>query len=114
MTDIYLPKDFHTGLPRGIGFVQYEDTRDAADALDMDGTLVGGRQVSVNYAEHGRKRPEQMSGGGGRGYSGPPGWGGGPPAWGGPPPGRGWGGGPPAMGYGRPHEERHRSRSPRR
>ena len=121
VTDIYLPRDYATKLPRGIGFVQYEDVRDAADALDMNGTLVGGREIAVSYAEHGRKRPEQMSGGGaGRGYGGPPGWGG-PPAWGGPGAGRGWGG-PPAMGYGRPYdaygghpyEDRRRSRSPRR
>ena len=75
--DVYLPKDYYTGLPRGIAFVQFAEARDAADALQLDRSTVGGREVSVQYAEHGRKRPEQMAhrggGGGGGGGGGPPG-----------------------------------------
>jgi RNA recognition motif-containing protein len=91
-----MPKDYHTKLPRGIAFVQFEDPRDAADSLVLDRTLMGGREVSVQYAEHGRKRPDQMAqtdGGRGRG-----GFGGGRGGYGGgggygPPAGRGYGGG---------------------
>ena len=98
-----MPKDFHTGLPRGLAFIQYEDPRDAADSLVLDRTLMGGREVSVQYAEHGRKRPDQMAqtdGGRGRG-----GFGGGRGGYGGgggygPPAGRGYGGGYGGGGYG--------------
>ena len=112
--DVYLPKDFYTGQMRGIAFIQYDDPRDAEDALAMDGTLIGGREVTVQYAEHGRKRPDQMAseqagrgGGRGGGYGGSA--------------GRGYGGGFGGGGYrgGGGHDRRRsrsrsRSRSPRR
>ncbi|KAL0316909.1 UNVERIFIED_CONTAM: Serine/arginine-rich SC35-like splicing factor SCL33 [Sesamum radiatum] len=32
LKDIYLPRDYYTGEPRGFGFVQYVDPDDAAEA----------------------------------------------------------------------------------
>ncbi|GMY14333.1 serine/arginine-rich SC35-like splicing factor SCL33 isoform X1 [Fagus crenata] len=38
LKDIYFSRDYHTGEPRGFGFVQYVDPADAADAkYHMDG-----------------------------------------------------------------------------
>ncbi|XP_022961135.1 serine/arginine-rich SC35-like splicing factor SCL33 isoform X1 [Cucurbita moschata] len=59
--DIYLPKDYHTGEPRGFGFVQYVDPADAADAKhQMDGCVLLGRELTVVYAEENRKKPSDM------------------------------------------------------
>ncbi|KAF8679189.1 hypothetical protein HU200_045956 [Digitaria exilis] len=61
LKDIYLPRDYYTGEPRGFGFVQYYDPEDAADAkYYMDGQLVLGRQITVVFAEENRKKPQEM------------------------------------------------------
>ncbi|OEL31327.1 Serine/arginine-rich SC35-like splicing factor SCL33 [Dichanthelium oligosanthes] len=61
LKDIYLPRDYYTGEPRGFGFVQYYDPEDAADAkYYMDGQIVLGRQVTVVFAEENRKKPQEM------------------------------------------------------
>ena len=44
--------------PRGLCFVQFDGAADAADAMQLDRSMVGGREISVQYAERGRKRPE--------------------------------------------------------
>ncbi|KGN66890.2 serine/arginine-rich SC35-like splicing factor SCL30A isoform X1 [Cucumis sativus] len=59
--DIYLPKDYYTGEPRGFGFVQYVDPADAADAKHhMDGCVLLGRELTVVFAEENRKKPSDM------------------------------------------------------
>ncbi|KAK4736489.1 hypothetical protein R3W88_000186 [Solanum pinnatisectum] len=59
--DIYLPKDYYTGEPRGFGFVQFVDPADAADAkYQMDGQGFQGRQLTVVFAEENRKKPTEM------------------------------------------------------
>ncbi|KAJ7537119.1 hypothetical protein O6H91_12G098200 [Diphasiastrum complanatum] len=59
--DVYLPKDYYSGEPRGFGFVQYMEPNDAADAkYNMDGQIVGGREISVVFAEENRKKPSEM------------------------------------------------------
>nr|TKW36048.1 hypothetical protein SEVIR_2G414600v2 [Setaria viridis] len=59
--DIYLPRDYYTGEPRGFGFVQFYDPEDAADAkYYMDGQIVLGRQITVVFAEENRKKPQEM------------------------------------------------------
>ncbi|XP_039016511.1 serine/arginine-rich SC35-like splicing factor SCL30 isoform X1 [Hibiscus syriacus] len=59
--DVYIPKDFHTGTPRGFAFVQFVDPYDAAEAQwRMNGKIFGGREISVVFAAENRKRPEEM------------------------------------------------------
>ncbi|GLT77685.1 hypothetical protein SLA2020_492490 [Shorea laevis] len=59
--DIYLPRDYYTGEPRGFGFVQYIDPADAADAkYQMDGCVLLGRELTVVFAEENRKKPSEM------------------------------------------------------
>ncbi|KAE8732967.1 Serine/arginine-rich SC35-like splicing factor SCL30A [Hibiscus syriacus] len=59
--DIYLPKDYYTGEPRGFGFVQYVDPADATEAnYKMDGRVLLGRELTIVFAEENRKKPIEM------------------------------------------------------
>ncbi|KAJ4764669.1 Serine/arginine-rich splicing factor SC35 [Rhynchospora pubera] len=61
LKDIYLPRDYYTGEPRGFGFVQYYDPRDAEEAkYQLDGQVLLGREVTVVFAEENRKKPTEM------------------------------------------------------
>ncbi|XP_022844148.1 serine/arginine-rich SC35-like splicing factor SCL30A [Olea europaea var. sylvestris] len=61
LKDIYLPRDYYTGQPRGFGFVQYMDPADAAEAkYQMDGQILHGRELTVVFAEENRKKPTEM------------------------------------------------------
>ncbi|KAK9282709.1 hypothetical protein L1049_010929 [Liquidambar formosana] len=61
LKDVYLPRDYYTGEPRGFGFVQYVDPADAAEAkYQMDGQILLGRELTVVFAEENRKRPVDM------------------------------------------------------
>ncbi|XP_030448869.2 serine/arginine-rich SC35-like splicing factor SCL33 [Syzygium oleosum] len=61
LKDIYLPRDYYTGEPRGFGFVQYVYPEDAADAKRyMDGEVLLGREMRVIFAEENRKKPSEM------------------------------------------------------
>ncbi|RVX12874.1 Serine/arginine-rich SC35-like splicing factor SCL30A [Vitis vinifera] len=61
LKDIYLPRDYYTGEPRGFGFVQYVDPADAAEAkYQMDGQILHGRELTVVFAEENRKKPSDM------------------------------------------------------
>ncbi|CAK9133592.1 unnamed protein product [Ilex paraguariensis] len=77
--DVYLPKDYYSGEPRGFAFVQFVDPYEAAQAqYHMNGQMFSGREISVVVAAETRKRPEEMrrrtrpsrgaSGSGGRRY----------------------------------------------
>uniref|UniRef100_A0A061RGN7 FUS-interacting serine-arginine-rich protein 1 n=1 Tax=Tetraselmis sp. GSL018 TaxID=582737 RepID=A0A061RGN7_9CHLO len=70
--DVYLPLDYYTKEPRGIGFVEFVDTRDAEDARrGFDRRVIDGREVVAVFAEQGRKKPQdyRRGGGGGSRYS---------------------------------------------
>lgn len=48
--------------PRGFGFVEFLDARDADDAVrDMDGRTFGGREISVVLSQEKRKTPREMA-----------------------------------------------------
>ncbi|KAK6145077.1 hypothetical protein DH2020_021897 [Rehmannia glutinosa] len=72
--DVYLPRDYYSGEPRGFGFIQYVDPADAAEAkYQMDGQILQGRELTVVFAEENRKKPTEMrnrerGGRGGRSY----------------------------------------------
>ncbi|GMI76781.1 hypothetical protein HRI_001347400 [Hibiscus trionum] len=88
--------DRETGRSRGFGFVTYTSTEDASSAIQaLDGQVLHGRQVRVNYAA---ERPPRNFGGGGGGYGGGGYGGGGYGGGGGGYGGGGYGGG--GGGYG--------------
>ncbi|KAK3204906.1 hypothetical protein Dsin_018952 [Dipteronia sinensis] len=61
LKDIYLPRDYYSGEPRGFGFVQFVDPADAAEAKrHMDGRVLLGRELTVVFAEENRKKPSDM------------------------------------------------------
>ncbi|KAK8968699.1 Serine/arginine-rich splicing factor 33 [Platanthera guangdongensis] len=61
LKDIYLPRDYYSGEPRGFGFVQFVHPNDAAEAkYQLDGQILLGRELTVVYAEENRKKPVDM------------------------------------------------------
>jgi RNA recognition motif-containing protein len=90
VTDLYVAMDKMTGRPRGFAFVTMGTPEEAKAATEkMNGTDLGGRQLTVNEA-----RPKEE--GGGRGFGG----GGGGRGFGGGGGGRGFGGGGGGRGFG--------------
>uniref|UniRef100_A0A0E0MNU7 RRM domain-containing protein n=1 Tax=Oryza punctata TaxID=4537 RepID=A0A0E0MNU7_ORYPU len=70
--DVYLPKDYYSGEPRGFAFVEFVDPYDASEAqYHMNRQVFFGREITVVLAAESRKRPEEMrSRARVRGYSG--------------------------------------------
>ncbi|XP_077447110.1 serine/arginine-rich splicing factor 10-like isoform X1 [Stigmatopora argus] len=61
VVDVYIPLDFFTRQPRGFAYIQFEDVRDAEDALhSLDRKWVCGRQIEIQFAQGDRKTPNQM------------------------------------------------------
>ncbi|KAL5541766.1 hypothetical protein UlMin_009476 [Ulmus minor] len=59
--DVYIPKNYYTGEPRGFGFVKYRYADDAAEAKQqLNHTVIGGREIRIVYAEENRKTPQEM------------------------------------------------------
>ncbi|KAG0613646.1 hypothetical protein M758_6G118600 [Ceratodon purpureus] len=47
--------------PRGFGFIQFLEPRDAAEAqYQLDHQLISGREITVVFAEENRKKPQEM------------------------------------------------------
>ena len=87
VTDLYVAMDKMTGRPRGFAFVTMGTPEEAKAATEkMNGTDLGGRQLTVNEARPKEEGGGRGFGGGGRGFGG----GGG---------GRGFGGGGGGGGY---------------
>ncbi len=90
--------DRDTGQPRGFGFVEMTDDDAASKAMDaLNGTNLGGRNLTVNEARPKTDRPRGGGGGFGGGGGGRGGYGGGRGGGGGRGRGNGGGGG----GWGR-------------
>ena len=88
--------DRDSGQPRGFAFVEMTDDEAASKAMEaLNGTALGGRNLTVNEARPKMDRPRREGGGGGRG-----GFGGGRGGGGGGGRGRSGGGGG-GGGYGR-------------
>src|SRR5271165_561838 len=86
--------DRDTGQPRGFAFVEMTDDESALKAMEaLNGTNLGGRNLTVNEARPKADRPRRDGGGGGGrgGYGGRGGGGGGRGRSGGGGGGGGWG-----------------------
>lgn len=58
---MYIPTDFHTKRARGFAFIEFINDSDAQKALkSLDGTQIGGREVSISMAQQQRKSPDEM------------------------------------------------------
>jgi len=63
LSDVYIPLDYYTKRPRGFAYVQFEDPRDAEDAVEsVDGKRLFGYTLEVQFAKGDRKSPGQMRG----------------------------------------------------
>ncbi|KAG9143685.1 hypothetical protein Leryth_024633 [Lithospermum erythrorhizon] len=61
LKDVYMPKNYYSGEPRGFGFVKFRYAEDAATAKErLDHTVIGGREIRIVYAEENRKTPQEM------------------------------------------------------
>ncbi|XP_075058864.1 serine/arginine-rich splicing factor 12 isoform X2 [Mixophyes fleayi] len=61
IVDVYIPLDFYNRRPRGFAYIQFEDVRDAEDALyNLNRKWVCGRQIEIQFAQGDRKTPGQM------------------------------------------------------
>ncbi|OCT57653.1 serine/arginine-rich splicing factor 10 isoform X1 [Xenopus laevis] len=61
IVDVYVPLDYYNRRPRGFAYVQFEDVRDAEDALhNLDKKWICGRQIEIQFAQGDRKTPHQM------------------------------------------------------
>lgn len=47
--------------PRGFGFVKFRNAEDAAEAKQqLNHQVIGGREITIVYAEENRKTPQEM------------------------------------------------------
>jgi len=68
VTDVYVAMDKMTGRPRGFAFVTMGTEEEAKQAAEkINGTELGGRQLTVNEARPKEDRPGGGFGGGGGG-----------------------------------------------
>ena len=68
VTEVHLVTDRYSGQAKGFGFVEMADDAQAEAAINaLNGTMMGGRTLTVNEAKPREDRPR---GGGGGGYRG--------------------------------------------
>lgn len=71
VSEVFLPTDRESGLPRGFAFVTFESDEDAARAVEkFNGYEFGGRALRVNSADERPRRPPSFGGGGDRPFGG--------------------------------------------
>ncbi len=64
VSEVFLPTDRESGLPRGFAFVTFESDEDAAKAVEkFNGFEFGGRALRVNSADERPRRPPSFGGG---------------------------------------------------
>ncbi|XP_078171795.1 serine/arginine-rich SC35-like splicing factor SCL28 isoform X1 [Carex rostrata] len=61
--DVYLPKDFSTGMPKGYGFIKFQNGEDAKMAKEhLNHRVINGQEISIEYSsDSNRKKPRQMA-----------------------------------------------------
>jgi len=63
ISDVYIPLDYYTRRARGFAYIQFEDERDADEAMyNLDRVRFCGRELEVEFARGDRKTPYQMRG----------------------------------------------------
>lgn len=61
ISDITMPIDYYSRLPKGYCFIKYEEIRDAEEAQDrLDRQLLYGRELEVEFARGDRKSSTEM------------------------------------------------------
>jgi len=61
VVDVTIPLDYYSRTPKGFCFVQYEDERDAEEALHkLDRQRLFGREIEIEFARGDRKTPGEM------------------------------------------------------
>ncbi|KAG0279995.1 Serine/arginine-rich splicing factor 12 [Linnemannia gamsii] len=58
IADVYIPKDYYSGLPRGFAYIQYHDEEDTRRVFESGETFIlDGRKLGLQYAQGRRKKP---------------------------------------------------------
>jgi RNA recognition motif-containing protein len=71
VTSAQVVTDRYTGQSKGFGFVEMAEESEANAAINaLNGTMLGGRTLTVNEAKPREERPRSSFGGGGGGYGG--------------------------------------------
>ncbi|KAF9905207.1 Serine/arginine-rich splicing factor 10 [Linnemannia zychae] len=61
VADVYIPKDYYTGNPRGFAYIQYYDEEDARRVFESGEQFVlDGRKLGLQYAQGRRKTTEEV------------------------------------------------------
>ncbi|GJJ76434.1 hypothetical protein EMPS_08793 [Entomortierella parvispora] len=61
IADVYIPKNYYTGVSRGFAYIQYENDEDARRVMEGgDQFSLDGRRLTLEYAQGRRKSPNQM------------------------------------------------------
>jgi len=61
VSDVYIPQDYHTRRPRGFAYIQFDDPRDAEDALyNLNRVRYCGVELDIEFARSDRKSPGMM------------------------------------------------------
>ncbi|KAG0257229.1 Serine/arginine-rich splicing factor 12, partial [Linnemannia exigua] len=59
IADVYIPKDYYSGLPRGFAYIQYHDEEDTRRVFESgEQFILDGRKLGLQYAQGRRKTME--------------------------------------------------------